>query len=81
MNLSQNKMFNIFLMLIFGVVTIYYVIRFFNQPQNQLFNFIAVVIGLFGVWLSFRDYKKSQKANSRPASGEVKSQNEDESLP
>jgi len=72
MNLSQNKMFNIFLLVIFGVLTLFYVVKFFKEPHNQLFNFIAVVIGLSGVWLSFRDYRKSQKAK-------VKSQNEDES--
>ncbi len=75
MNFSTNKFFNFFLLLVFGVVTVYYAIRFFNQPNNQVFNFIAVVIGLIGVWLSFRDYKKSQKSISD------KSQNEDENLP
>ena len=74
MNLLQNKIFNIFLILVFGVITIFYVIRFFNQPQNQLFNFIAVIIGLIGVWLSFRDYRKSQRSK-------IKSQNDKDSLP
>ena len=74
MNLAQNKVLNIFLIIIFGVVTVFYIIQFFREPQNQLFDFIAVVIGLVGVWLSFRDYKKSQKA-------EIKSQNDNDNLP
>jgi succinate dehydrogenase hydrophobic anchor subunit len=74
MNLAQNKVLNIFLIIIFGVVTVFYIIQFFREPQNQLFDFIAVAIGLVGVWLSFRDYKKSQKA-------EIKSQNDNDNLP
>jgi len=74
MSITQNKIFNIFLITVFGIVTVFYVIQFFKEPGNQLFNFIAVVIGIIGVWLSFRDYKKSQKAN-------VKSQNENDNVP
>ncbi len=73
MSLSQNKIFNIFLLVIFGVITIFYAVKFFKEPQNQLFDLIAVAIGLIGVWLSFRDYKKSQRSK-------IKSQNEHENL-
>ncbi len=72
MNLLQNKIFTIFFLLVFAVVTIYYAVKFFNEPQNQTFNIIAVLIGLLGVGLSFRDFRKSKKLK-------VKAQNEEES--
>ncbi|MEO8398547.1 MAG: hypothetical protein ABI550_01900 [Ignavibacteriaceae bacterium] len=79
MTLFQNKNFNLFLLIIFGIVTLFYLFKIFDEPQNKTFNLFAVLIGAFGVWICWRDYKKSQKANP-PSSDEVKSQKEEEEL-